>query len=129
MHLIKWSFNKMGREYICSNSLKSFLRTKKKKHKNYVNWTSFNMLTALEFLLDNNFVRFDETVYRQVIGIPMRTNCAPLIADLFLYCYESQFMARRNKGLSKQHLLDKFNNIFRCLDDSLALNNNNQHSY
>ena len=54
------------------------------KHKNYVNWTSLNMLTTLEFLLDNIFVRFGKTVYRKVIGIAMGTNCAPLIKDLFL---------------------------------------------
>ena len=54
------------------------------------------MVTALEFPLDNIFVRFGETAYRQVIGIPMETNCAALIADLFLYCYESQFIVRMN---------------------------------
>ena len=25
-------------------------------------------------------------------GIPMGTNCAPLVADLFLFCYERDFM-------------------------------------
>ena len=49
---------------------------------------------AINLLLDNIYVRFGNTVYRQVIGIPMGTNCTPLIADLFLYCYESQFMAK-----------------------------------
>ena len=31
-------------------------------------------------------------VYRQVIGTPMDTNCAPLVANLFLFSYESDFM-------------------------------------
>ena len=53
----------------------------------------------------------------------MGTNCAPLIADLFLYCYESQFMAKIHKDPSKQHLVDLFNNTYRYLDDILALNN------
>ena len=30
--------------------------------------------------------------YRQIVGIPMGTYCAPLVADLFLYCYERDFM-------------------------------------
>ena len=51
-------------------------------------------MIALDFLIDNINVRFGNKIYRQVIGIPMGTNCAPLIADLFLYCYESQFMAK-----------------------------------
>ena len=31
-------------------------------------------------------------MYRQVVGIYMCTNCAPLVADLFLFCYERDIM-------------------------------------
>ena len=34
------------------------------------------------------FIRFGSKLYRHIVGIPMGTNCAPLIADLFLFCYE-----------------------------------------
>ena len=71
------------------------------------------MITSLEFLIDNIFVRFGHSIHRQVIGIPMGTNCAPLIADLFLYCYESQFMSKINKDPSQQHLVEISNNTFR----------------
>ena len=37
--------------------------------------------------MENIYVQFDGMVYQQKVGIPMGTNCAPLIADLFLYCY------------------------------------------
>ena len=33
-------------------------------------------------------MRFRSKLYRQIVGIPMGTNCAPLVADLFLFCYE-----------------------------------------
>ena len=33
-------------------------------------------------------IRFGSKVYRQIVGIPMGTNCAPLVADLFLFCYK-----------------------------------------
>jgi hypothetical protein len=42
----------------------------------------------LEFLIDNIFVSFGRTLFQQVVGIPMGTNCALLLADLFLYSYE-----------------------------------------
>ena len=32
----------------------------------------------------------------KLVGIPMGTNCAPLVADLFLYCYERDFMDSLN---------------------------------
>ena len=50
------------------------------------------MCEASTYLSDNIFIRFDTNLYRQIVGMPMGTNCAPLIADLFLFCYED-FMA------------------------------------
>ena len=50
------------------------------------------MCDALTFLLDNIFIRFGTKLYRQVVGIPMGTNCAPLVFDLILFCYERDFM-------------------------------------
>ena len=46
----------------------------------------------IELLIDNIFVHFGECLFRQVIGIQMGTNCAPLLADLFLYSYENEFL-------------------------------------
>ena len=37
----------------------------------------------VEFLIDNIFVKFGGDLYRQVIGIPVGTNCAAPLADLF----------------------------------------------
>ena len=45
------------------------------------------MSDALHDLLDNIIVRFCSKLYRQIVGIPMVTKCAPLVADLFLFCY------------------------------------------
>ena len=36
-------------------------------------------------------VRFGGHRFQQTVGIPMGTNCALLLADLFLYCYENEF--------------------------------------
>ena len=46
----------------------------------------------------------------------MGTNCAPLVADLFLFCYERDFM----KSLTKKYdMIDSFNSTSRYLDDLL----------
>ena len=39
----------------------------------------------IEFLIDNIFVESGGVIFQQVIGIPMGTYCAPLLADRFLY--------------------------------------------
>ena len=38
------------------------------------------------------FVLLDGRVFQQAIGIPMGTNCAPLLADLFLHAYEADLL-------------------------------------
>ena len=50
------------------------------------------MCEALLYLLDNIYFRFGTKLYRQIAGIPVGTNCAPLAADLFLFCYKRDFM-------------------------------------
>ena len=54
-------------------------------------YTADNICKMTEFLIDNIFVQFRGRLSRQMIGIPMGTNCAPLFADLFLYSYENEF--------------------------------------
>jgi hypothetical protein len=54
---------------------------------------------VLAFLIDNIFAMFDGRVFRQTVGIPMGTNCVPLLADLFLYLYEAAFI----QGLLKKN--------------------------
>ena len=79
---------------------------------------------ALSFLLDNTciYIRFGTKLYRQIVGIPMGTNCAPPVADLFLFCYERDFM----KDLSSDNqagFIKAFNSTSRYLDDLLNIDN------
>ena len=50
------------------------------------------MSDALTFLLDNIYTIFGTKLFRQRVGIPLGKNCASLVADLFLFCYERDFM-------------------------------------
>ena len=69
----------------------------------------------IEFLIDNIYVTFGGLHFRQVIGIPMGTNCAPLLAD-FLYSYETEFLDKLiSKG--KRNLARQFNLTYRYIDD------------
>ena len=46
----------------------------------------------LDFLIDSIFVLFVGRVFQQTSCIPMGTNCALLLADLFLHAYEADFL-------------------------------------
>ena len=74
-----------------------------KEHSNSKNkYIEDDIVNRLEFLVDNIFVVFGGKVFQQIVGIPMGTNYAPLLADIFLYSYEAEFIqsllsTRKNK--------------------------------
>ena len=51
----------------------------------------------------------------------MGTNCAPLVADLFLFCYERDFMMSLSDD-KQAEVIDAFNTTSRYLDDILNIN-------
>jgi hypothetical protein len=76
----------------------------------------------LEFLIDNIFVSLAGALFQQVVGIPMGTNCAPLLSNLFLYSYESEFLQNLVKD-KKIHEARAFNFTYRYNDDVFSINN------
>ena len=52
----------------------------------------------------------------------MSTNCAPLAADVFLFCHERDFMVSLSDD-NQVDVIDAFNTTFRYLDDILNINN------
>ena len=76
--------------YIACNDRNAFFTSDAVR--NYNLWSCQKVCKALTFLLDNIYIRFGSKLYRQIVGIPMGTNCAPLVADLFLFCYERDFI-------------------------------------
>ena len=78
------------------------------------------MCDALHYLLDTIFIRFGSKLYRQIVGIPMGTNCAPLVADLFLFCYERGFMLSLSDN-NQADIIEAFNSTSRYLDDLLNI--------
>jgi hypothetical protein len=49
------------------------------------NYSEVDIKEISGFLIDGIFVVFGSKIFQQTVGIPMDTNCAPLLADLFLW--------------------------------------------
>ena len=92
------------------------------EHKKYDLWSCQKVTDALIYLLNNIYIRFGSKLYKQNVGIPVGTNCVPLVADLFLFCYEMEFMKSFTKE-KRYDLLDAFNSTSRYLDDLLNIDN------
>ena len=65
------------------------------------------------------YVQFDSMVYQQIVGIPIY---APLISDLFLNCYERDFMLNILQ-FTWFDLIYKFKYTYRYLDDIFTIDN------
>ena len=80
------------------------------------------MCEALIYLLDNIYIRYDTKLYRKIVGIPMGTNCPPLVADLFLFCYERDFMTSLS-DVKQAEIIEAFKSTSRYQDDLLNIDN------
>ena len=101
------------------------------------NFFIYDLDTTAEFLrhlLDNMYVQFGDQLLRQVIGTPMGTNCASLLANFYSAMYELAFLENlanlstdTMNPLAKQtqakHILKSFLMTDRYIDDLLSIHN------
>ena len=87
-------------------------------------YSKLSIKTHLEFIIDNAYFQVGDKIFKQIIGIPMGSDPAPFIANLFLYVYENRYM----NGLKKSDLSRARNlrHIFRFIDDLIAINDNDE---
>ena len=138
INLIEWTFKREGSPYIACNERQAFFTSEdtkryklwscqnvceiKIRNQKYTFWIIFILDLALIYLLDNIYIRFGTKLYRQIVGIPMGTNCAPLVADLFLFCYERDFMTSLS-DVKQAEIIEAFKSTSRYLDDLLNIDN------
>ena len=84
-------------------------------------YSDADAIKMLEYLIDNIFVEFGGRIFQQTIAIPMGTNCAPLLADLFFYSYEVSLYSLLK--VDKKHFAQQFNFTYRYIDDVLPMKN------
>ena len=83
-------------------------------------YTKESIIESVSYLIKNSYFKLGDKLFRQDIGIPMGSDPAPAFANLFLYHYESTWLNSVKK--TNQVLARKFGQVFRYIDDLLALN-------
>ena len=116
--LIEHTFNREGSLYLACNDKNPFFTSEQPKR--YKLWSCQKMCDALHYLLDNIFIIFGSNLYRQIVGIPMGTNCAPLVSDLFLFCYGRDFMFSLSDN-NQTDIIEAIIPTSRYLDDLLNI--------
>ena len=106
--LIEQTFNREGSLYLTCNETHAVFTSEKPKL--YKLWSCQKISDALHnvFIL----LRFGSKLYKQIVGSPTGTNCAPLVADLFLFCCERYFMMPLSDN-NQTDIVEALNSIFR----------------
>ena len=120
INLIEWTFKREGSPYIACNERQAFFTSEDTKR--YKLWSCQNVCEALIYLLDNIYIRFGTKLHRQIVGIPIGTNCALLVADLFLFCYERDFMTSFS-DVKQAEIIEAFKSASGCLGSLLDVDN------
>ena len=117
--VISKAYEGSGKTYISIYSTSaSFVNKHKKDTKAY---TKDQLIEMMNYPIDNCYVTCGDSLFRQKIGIPMGTDCAPFLANLFLYSYEHEWMMKMKK--TNPQLARQFNRSARYIDDLLTINN------
>ena len=114
-------FESEGSLFIACNDRNAFFTSDSVR--NYNLWSCQRVCEALTFLLDNIYIRYGSKLYPQIIGFPKGTNCASLVADLFLFCYETDPMLPLSDA-NQSEVIEAFNSTSPYLDDLLNIDNN-----
>ena len=120
MDLIERTFQREGSLYIACNDRNAFFTSDAVR--NYNLWSCQKVCETPTFLLENICIRFVSKLYRQIVGIPMGTNCAPLVADIFLFSHERDFVVSFSED-TQSDVIEAFNSTSRYLDDLLNIAN------
>jgi hypothetical protein len=76
------------------------------------------LLKLVEYVLSNNFIIYNEDIYKQINGIPMGTNAAVALANIYLYLLIDKYLIKQ----------DNVNFYHRFIDDLFFIYNNSNNN-
>ena len=86
------------------------------KRGNGLSLSIVKLINVINTAIENSYIKFNSKLYKQIIGVPMGTNCAPYL--IFLHRHEKEFTSyiltvNTNIAYSLKH-------IFRFQDDLIV---------
>lgn len=112
--------SKIDTRFICCSGKSDNAYFSKTRSKENFCCSPDELLENIKIIIDNSYVCFHNKIFRQIVGIPMGTNCAPYLANLFLHVYEYDYLKHLvNIGdINTAKLLSR---TFRYQDDCISM--------
>ena len=77
---------------------------------------------VVDYLVDNLDVEYGGQAYRQHVGVPMGTDCAPFLANLYLFVLEYEWVVEQEKTDEGREKLGRLTVVSRYIDDLFTVN-------
>ena len=123
-YFVEKIFKFLDKEYINSSFSSKKAYFSKNRSKKNVSFNVHELIEAIYFIIDNSYITFQSYIYRQTIGIPMGTNCAPHLANIYLHVYEYKYLGKLIRE-GKHEEAKKLSNVYRYQDDCVAIDDDN----
>ena len=107
-----------SKRHITANERFAYWCMTKYKDNSYDLITTNNMIHTL---INNSYFSMGNKCFRQMIGIPMGTDCAPFLANLFLFKYEYTYIMEKLKA-KEYETLTHLKYVYRYIDDITTIN-------
>ena len=115
------SKSKKAAEFICCSNKSDSAYFSKSMSKVNKSFNSVELIKAVNIVIDNSYIIYHDSIYRQKVGIPMGTNCAPFLANIFLHVYEYEYM-QKLVSQGDTDIAKKLSSVYRYQDDCVAIN-------
>ena len=118
---IQDKFTNNNKKYITYGYSSSHMTNNRSKS----TFTDNELVIHINKIIDNAYIIYNNHLYKQVIGIPMGTNCAPHLANIFIHIYEKQYIGNIITSTTIPNILGKLKYIYRFQDDLIAFEDDN----
>ena len=109
-------------EFICYSKSSGKVYFSKTIAKKDMSFSVDELIKLIDMVIDNAYIVYDSKIYRQVVGIPMGTNVAPFLANIFLHVYEHEYLTKLvDQG--EIRIATELSKSFRFQDDCISLDN------
>ena len=118
--------NKEPKPFICSSIKRKIGYFCKNRSKTNPCYDKDELINAISFIINNSYVLYHDKVFRQIIGIPMGTSCAPMLANIYLHIYEYIYREELAKkcDIAGIEIARNLSKMFRYQDDRIIVNDN-----
>ena len=83
---------KNPKKFVCCSDKHSIAYYSKSHSSTNISFDEEQLINAGKFIIDNSYMKFHDNIFRQVIGIPMGTNCTPYLGNIYLHVFEFDYI-------------------------------------